>query len=301
MENIVEEINKLKKERNAIILAHNYQRPEVQDVADFVGDSLELAQLSARSEAAVAVICGVYFMAETAAIISPRKTILIPDRNADCPMARMIGAEQLRELKRRYPEAAAVCYVNSTAEVKAESDICCTSSNAERVVNSLRDYRQIIFVPDKNLGHSLSLSSEKEFIFGQGFCPTHERIAPEHVRELKKRYPAAKVLAHGECNSEVKRRADKILSTGQMCRYIHNSHHRDYIVATEAEILHRMRRENPGKNIVAASPLALCPNMKMNTLEKLRDALRDMDRVVRVEEGLAAKARVSIERMLAVG
>lgn len=301
MENIIEEINRLRQERNAVILAHNYQLPEVQDIADFVGDSLELAQLSAKTDAEVVVLCGVYFMAETAAIINPGKTVLIPDKHADCPMARMITVDTLRELKKKYPEAAVVCYVNSTVEVKAESDICCTSSNAARVVGSLKDYKQIIFVPDKNLGHYLSQSSDKEFILASGFCPTHERISAEVLDEMKVKHPGAKVLVHGECNPELKLRADKILSTGQMCKFISNSDCREFIVATELEILHRMRKENPDKQLYAASPLALCPNMKLCNLEKIRNVLRDMDNVVEVDEMIAIKARGCIERMLAVG
>lgn len=301
MEKIEEEIERLKQERHAIILAHNYQLPEVQDIADFVGDSLELAQISARTEAEVVVLCGVYFMAETAAIISPEKKILIPDPQADCPMARMCSAEQVRELKARYPQAAAVCYVNSTVEVKAECDICCTSSNAARVVGSLRDYWQIIFVPDKNLGRSLSTNSDKEFILVDGFCPTHEHISAQRIEEIREQHPNAKVLAHGECNAYVKGKADKVLSTGQMCRYITNSSAREFIVATEIEILHRMRKENPDKMIVAASPLAVCPNMKKTSLEKIRDVLLRMDNVVSVEAAIAGKARGCIERMLAVG
>lgn len=301
MENLFEEIYRLRKESNAIILAHNYQLPEVQDISDFVGDSLELAQVSARTTAEVVVICGVYFMAETAAILNPDKKILLPDKRADCPMARMINAAKVRELKARYPEAAVVCYVNSTAEVKAESDICCTSSNALRVIESLSDYKQVIFVPDRNLGQLLSLSSEKEFILADGLCPVHQKIRVDTLDEMKKMYQDAEVLAHGECTRKVKERADKILSTGQMCSYIRNSQLSTFIIATEVEILYRMRNENPDKLIMAADSAAVCPDMKLCNLEKIRNVLLSTGNEITVEKVIADRARVCIERMLCVG
>ncbi len=298
MKNLVKKINKLKKERKAVILAHNYQNPEVQDVADFVGDSLELAEMAKRTEAEVVVLCGVYFMAETAAMINPNKKVLIPDMSADCPMARMVDGEKVRELKKLYPEAAVVCYINSTAGVKAESDICCTSSNAEKIVASLKDFRQIIFVPDKYLGHFLSLTSDKEFILGSGYCPTHAKISPKLIRELKEKYKDAKVLVHGECTPMVKETADKILSTGKMCKFVKNSDGKDFIIGTEREIIHRMKKENPGKNFIHASPLAICPNMKKNNLEKIHYVLENMANVVHVDEEIRVKAVRCIERML---
>ncbi|MFZ2970678.1 MAG: quinolinate synthase NadA [Minisyncoccia bacterium] len=298
MKNLVKKINKLKKERKAVILAHNYQNPEVQDVADFVGDSLELAEMAKRTEAEVVVLCGVYFMAETAAMINPNKKVLIPDMSADCPMARMVDGGKVRELKKLYPEAAVVCYINSTAEVKAESDICCTSSNAEKIVASLKDFRQIIFVPDKYLGHFLSLTSDKEFILGSGYCPTHAKISPKLIRELKEKYKDAKVLVHGECTPMVKETADKILSTGKMCKFVKNSDGKDFIIGTEREIIHRMKKENPGKNFIHASPLAICPNMKKNDLEKIFYVLKNMENIIHVDEEIRAKAVRCIERML---
>ncbi|MCK4891582.1 MAG: quinolinate synthase NadA [Candidatus Pacebacteria bacterium] len=298
--NLVEKIEKLKKKRNAVILAHNYQLPEVQDIADFVGDSLELAQISAKTDAEVVVLCGVYFMAETAAITNPKKKILIPDATAGCPMADMIDARKVRELKKQYPDATVVCYVNSTIEVKAESDICCTSSNALKVIESLKDHRQIIFVPDKYLGSFLSLSSDKEFILANGYCPTHAKISPRLIDELKVKYKNAEVLVHGECAPEVKEKADKILSTGQMCNYVKNSSKKDFIIGTEIEMLYRLRKENPEKNLIQASPLAICPDMKKNNLEKILNVLENMKNEVKVDEKVRLKARKCIDRMLLV-
>ena len=298
--NLVEKIEKLKKKRNAVILAHNYQLPEVQDIADFVGDSLELAQISAKTDAEVVVLCGVYFMAETAAITNPKKKILIPDATAGCPMADMIDVRKVRELKKQYPDAVVVCYVNSTIEVKAESDICCTSSNALKVIESLKDHRQIIFVPDKYLGSFLSLSSDKEFILANGYCPTHAKISPRLIDELKVKYKNAEVLVHGECAPEVKEKADKILSTGQMCNYVKNSSKKDFIIGTEIEMLYRLRKENPEKNLIQASPLAICPDMKKNNLEKILNVLENMKNEVKVDEKVRLKARKCIDRMLLV-
>ena len=298
--NVIEKINELRKKCKAVILAHNYQLPEVQDIADFVGDSLELAQISQTTEADVVVLCGVKFMAETAAILNPRKTILMPDATAGCPMAEMVNERKVRELKKQYPEAAVVCYVNSTVEVKAESDICCTSSNAQKVVESLKDYKQIIFVPDKYLGHFLSLSSDKEFILANGYCPTHAKISPRLIDEHKEKYPEAEVLVHGECTPAVKEKADKILSTGKMCSYVKNSSKKDFIIGTEREILHRIRKENPEKNFIQASPLAVCPNMKKNNLEKILNVLQNMENRIEVGQVVGDRARKCIERMLEI-
>jgi len=297
---LIEKINELKKARHAIILAHNYQNPEVQDVSDYVGDSLELAQLASKTDAKVIVLCGVYFMAETAAIVNPDKQILIPDISAGCPMADMINAEQVRNLKKQYPQAAVVCYINSTAGVKAESDICCTSSNAEKVIASLADRKQVIFVPDKYLGSFLSLTSEKEFILANGYCPTHAKISPKAINELKKKYKDAKVLVHGECTPMVKETAHRILSTGKMCKYVKNSSSENFIIGTEREIIHRMKKENPDKNFIHASSLAVCPNMKKNNLEKIYYVLENMVNVVHVDEDTRRKASVCINKMLEV-
>lgn len=300
MENLIEKINKLKKKRKAVILAHNYQLPEVQDIADFVGDSLELAQQAAKTDAEVIVLCGVYFMAETAAMTNPHKKVLIPEMTAGCPMADMINAEKVRELKKQYPKAAVVCYINSTAEVKAESDICCTSSNAEKVIASLKDYKQIIFVPDKYLGSFLSLTSDKEFILANGYCPTHAKISPKLIQKLKEKYKDAEVIVHPECAPMVRETANKILSTGKMCKFVRNSSRKNFIIGTEREIIHRMKKENPEKNFIQASPLAICPNMKKNNLEKILSVLENMNNAVKVEKKTRIKAVKCIERMLAV-
>lgn len=300
MENLLEKIRKLKEKRQAVIIAHNYQLPEVQDVADFVGDSLEMAQMAAKINAKVIIICGVYFMAETAAIINPEKKIMIPDITSGCPMANMVTAEKVRELKKRHPDAATVCYINSTAEVKAESDICCTSSNAAKVVESLKNHSKIIFVPDKYLGHFLSLASDKEFVFVNGYCPTHARISPKMIETLKAAHRDAPVLVHPECHPQVKETADKILSTGRMCNFVKNSQSKNFIIGTEREIIHRMRKENPEKNFIHVGPLAVCPNMKKNNLEKIADVLENMTNQVKVEEKTREKAKVCIERMLAI-
>lgn len=218
---LVEKILALKKRRNAVILAHNYQLGEVQDIADFVGDSLELSQNAAKTDASVIVFCGVHFMAETASILCPDKVVLLPDMNAGCPMADMITAERLRAKKKEHPRAVVVCYINSSAEVKAESDICCTSANAVGVIESL-GAREIIFVPDKYLGHYVSARTGKKMILWPGFCPTHVRIKPERIKELKREYPQAKIVVHPECTPEVIALADEVFSTSGMCRYLYD-------------------------------------------------------------------------------
>ena len=298
---IAEEIAALKKERGAVILAHNYQRPEVQDAADFTGDSLELARRAASSDAPVIAFCGVYFMAETAAILNPGKTVLIPDPGAGCPMADMIDGAQLREFKARHPGALAVCYVNSTAEVQAECDICVTSGNAERVMAALPRGREIIFVPDRHLGSHVAKKLGAEYILWPGYCPTHARLSAKRVEEVRAAHPGAPVLVHPECPADVRAAADECLSTGGMCAYARASSAREIIVGTETGILHRLRRENPGKTFIPADDSLVCPNMKKTTLESLRDCLRDMSPRVAVPEETAARARRAIEAMLAAG
>ena len=298
---IAEEIAALKKERGAVILAHNYQRPEVQDAADFTGDSLELARRAASSDAPVIAFCGVYFMAETAAILNPGKTVLIPDPGAGCPMADMIDGAQLREFKARHHGALAVCYVNSTAEVKAECDICVTSGNAERVMAALPRGREIIFVPDRHLGSHVAGKLGAKYILWPGYCPTHARLSAKRVEEVRAAHPGAPVLVHPECPADVRAAADECLSTGGMCAYARASSAREIIVGTETGILHRLRRENPGKTFIPADDSLVCPNMKKTTLESLRDCLRDMSPRVAVPEETAARARSAIEAMLAAG
>jgi len=297
---IIEKISVLKKRRNAVILAHNYQLGEVQDIADFVGDSLDLSQRAAETEAGVIVFCGVRFMAETASILCPEKVILLPDVNAGCLMADMITADSLRAKKKEHPQAVVVCYVNSPAEVKAESDICCTSANAVRVVESL-DAREILFVPDQYLGHYVSARTGKKMILWPGFCPTHVRIKPERIKELKREYPQARVVVHPECTPEVIALADEVLSTGGMCKYAQRDEVREMIVGTELGIIHRLRKENPGKRFIPVSEQAICPDMKLITLEKVLRSLEEMSPEVKVPEGIRLRAKAAVDKMLKIG
>ena len=299
MENIVEEIAKLRRERKAVVLAHNYCRGEVQDIADFTGDSLELARRAAGVDADVIVFCGVYFMAETAAILNPGKTVLVPDETAGCPMADMITAEQLRALKAQHPGAAAVCYVNSTAEVKAECDICVTSGNAERVMKTFPKDREIIFVPDQHLGSHIAGLLGTEYVLWPGYCPTHARLTVKNIEDARAAHPLAPVMVHPECRKDVRDAADERLSTGGMCAFARTSQAKEFIVGTEEGILHRLRGENPDKTFWPAAELR-CPNMKKATLEKVRDCLRDMSPRVTVPQEIAAKAKRAIDAMLAI-
>ncbi len=295
---IEERIQILKSERNAVILAHNYQRPEVQDIADFTGDSLGLSRQAAATEAAVIVFCGVHFMAETAAILSPQKTVLLPDIHAGCPMADMINADQLREMKSKHPDAVVVCYVNSSAEVKAECDYCCTSANATAIIESIPEDREIIFVPDKFLGKYTAEVTGRNMIFWQGYCPTHACIDPQDIRDLKKTHPNAKVIVHPECPSRVVELADAVLSTSGMCDFTRDDEAQEFIVATELGMLHRLKNENPGKRFYPATPNAVCPNMKTITLEDVLWSLEDMQHVITVDPHIAAAARKAIDRMV---
>jgi quinolinate synthase len=296
---LIEKINKLKKEKNAVILAHNYQIPEVQDIADYVGDSLGLSIQASKTNTDVIVFCGVYFMAETAKILSPEKTVLIPDKNAGCPMADMINAEELRQLKAEHPKAKVLCYVNTTAAVKAECDICCTSGNAEQVVKKafLKD-DEIIFVPDQHLADYVSKKAGRDFIIWSGFCPTHARILAEDILSQKARHPEAKVIAHLECASDVIRLSDLVLSTGGMLQYAGETKDREFIICTETGILHRLRKENPGKTFYPVSERALCPNMKLTTLEKVLWSMEEMGFEVTVPQDIMNKARTCLQRMI---
>jgi len=296
---IAERIQQLKKERNAVILAHNYQISEVQDIADFVGDSLGLSIQASKTDAEVIVFSGVHFMAETAKILSPEKTVLLPEKAAGCLMADMIDADQLRALKAEHPGAKVLCYVNTSAAVKAECDLCCTSANAVRMVREgLREAAEIIFVPDKYLADYVSAQTGRSFIVWPGFCPTHARILPENVREEKALHPEAVVIAHPECPPELRQLADCVTSTEGMCRYVRESTAREIIVATERGILHRLRKENPGKIFYPASRFALCMNMKLIQQEKILWALEDMGHEIVVPPEVAEKARAGIQRML---
>ena len=294
---ITERILELKKERNAIILAHNYQLGEVQDIADFRGDSLELSQKAAKTSAEVIVFCGVRFMAETASVLCPDKVVLLPDPGAGCPMADMITAKQLRGEKKKHPRAAVVCYVNSSAEVKAESDICCTSANAIEIVNYLST-QEILFVPDQFLGHYASTKTDKKIILWPGFCPTHVGIQPEHIIQLKQDYPKAKVMVHPECTPEVIILADEVLSTGGMCRYANRSEAREMIVGTEIGMVYRLSKDNPGKKFIPISEQAICPPMKLITLEKVLWSLEELSSEVKIPEEARLKAKEAIDKML---
>jgi quinolinate synthase len=296
---IHDEILRLKKDRHAIILAHNYQTADVQDIADLTGDSLELSRAAATMDGDVIVFCGVDFMAETAAIISPEKTVLLPANDACCPMADMITADELKLVKSRYPEAAVVCYVNTTAEVKAESDICCTSSNAVKVVNSLQE-DQIIFVPDRNLGLYTQRFTKKEILPWEGFCTVHDRITPDHVRKAHDLHPDAVILVHPECRPEVIDLADHVASTSGIIRYVCESPKKEFIIGTEIGILHRLRKECPAKKCYPLSPAAICSNMKKTDLNKVRNALISLQPRITVPKEIADRARCAIERMLAV-
>jgi quinolinate synthase len=296
---MINDIPRLKAEKRAAILAHNYQPKAVQDVADLVGDSLELSRAATKLEAEVIIFCGVDFMAETAAILSPEKRVVLPEPGAMCPMAHMITADELKEAKEIYPKAAVVCYVNSTAEVKAESDICCTSANAIQVVNSL-DEKRVIFVPDRNLGLYVARHTDKEIIPWEGYCYVHDRFTPEEVREAKGLHPEAEVLVHPECRPEVIDLADYALSTSGMSRQAKNSTAREFIIGTEVGMLYRLEKENPYKKFYPLAGSAICQNMKKTNLEKVLRALETLEPRVTVPGDIADRARRSIERMLEV-
>jgi len=297
---IVEEIRSLKAAKNAVILAHNYCRGEVQDVADYTGDSLELARKATEVTADVIVFCGVYFMAETAKILNPTKKVLIPDASAGCPMADMITGAQLRELKANHPGAIAVCYVNSTAEVKAECDICVTSGNAERVMATVPKDREILFVPDQHLGGHVSALEGRDYVLWPGYCPVHAQLTVEAIAKARAAHPGAPVLVHPECPKAVRDAADERLSTGGMCKFASESSAQAIIVGTEVGILYRLQKENPGKTFVPVSETMVCGNMKKTTLENLRDCLRDGTPEVVVPQDIAARAKHAINAMLAI-
>ncbi|MBI5360285.1 MAG: quinolinate synthase NadA [Planctomycetes bacterium] len=300
MNDILDKIRKLKEERGAVILAHNYQRSEVQDIADFTGDSLGLSLEAAKTGAKVIVFCGVHFMAETAAIICPDKTVLLPDEHAGCPMANMVTIRELREKKKEHPDAVIVTYVNSTAAIKAESDYCCTSSNAVKVVNSIPPDREILFVPDQSLGAYVASRTGRKIILWHGYCPTHHRMRSEDVIRMRGLYPDAKLVVHPECVTEVVSAADKVASTTGIMEYCRETQAKKFIVGTEIGILHRLRKENPGKEFYSLSEHADCPNMKLNSLEKILWSLEDMAPAVTVPPDIARAAARAIKRMLAI-
>ena len=296
---IAEKIKALKEKRNAIILAHNYQIPEVQDIADYVGDSLGLSVQAAKMQAQMIVFCGVDFMAETAKILSPDKTVIIPAKEAGCPMADMITVEQLRELKKKHPKAEVLSYVNTSAEVKAECDLCCTSANAIAMVKEvLKDADEIIFIPDKYLAHYVSTQTGRKFISWQGYCPSHVRILAADILREKKLHPEAEVMVHPECTPDVINLADQVLSTSGMCKYAKNTQAKEVIVGTEIGVLHRLRKDNPGKIFYPASELSVCPNMKLTSLETVLWSLENTSHEIILSQEVISKASCGIKRML---
>ena len=306
-----EEIRELRAQRNAVILAHNYEYGEIQDIADYVGDSLGMAQYAARSDAPVLVVCGVHFMAETSAILSPEKTVLIPDRDAGCSLAASINADQLRAWKAEHPSAVVVSYVNTTAEVKAESDYCCTSGNAERVIRAIPADKEILFLPDMFLGSYLRQVTGRNMEIWAGECHVHAAIRPAMVERQRAALPDAEFLIHPECGcvsstmhylatGKIASEGTHILSTEGMIQHAAKSSATQFVVATEIGVLHRMRKANPAKEFLPIDESISCKYMKMITMEKLRNSLRDLTHVVTVEPELAARARTAIERMIAL-
>ncbi len=322
-EKIKEEILWLKSQRNAIILSHNYQREEVQDIADFVGDSLELSRQAASIDCDVIVFCGVHFMAETASILSPEKIVLLPELDAGCPMAEMItvssprkvwktfpGYENqptfvfphdftLRDIKERYPDAPVVAYVNTTAEVKAESDICCTSANVVKVVESLPNER-VICIPDRNLSAWAQKNTKKQIIAWDGFCHVHDRVTGNDVLNARNKYPDALFMAHPECRMEVLELADHVTSTSGMLRFARSSESKEFIVGTEIGLIHRLKKENPDKMFYPLRKDMICPNMKKTTLNSVLAALKEMKNIIKVNEDIRIPAKRALDRMLAL-
>jgi len=308
---VINEIDRLRKEKNAVIIAHNYQIPEIQDIADFTGDSLALSQLAAKTEAEIIVFCGVHFMAETASIISPNKKVLIPDLNAGCSLSDTINAEELRNWKKEYPNAVVVSYVNTTAEVKAESDYCCTSRNAVQIVKSIPEDKEILFLPDMFLGAYVAKVTGRKIYLWPGECHVHAGIRPINIKKMREEHPRAEMLIHPECgcttsfmyfsaNGKTGDRDIHFLSTGGMIKHAINSDSKEFIVATETGMLHRLRKDNPDKRFYPAKEKAVCNYMKMITLEKLLISLKEDKYEVKVPEDIAFKARKAINRMLEI-
>jgi len=298
--NLIDSIIKLKSEKGAVILSHNYQIGEVQDIADFVGDSLQLSIEASKTKAKIIVFCGVLFMAETAKIISPDRKVIMPDMNAGCPMADMINEIQLEELKNKNPGAVVVCYVNTSAAVKALSDICCTSSNAVKVVNSIPQDKKIIFIPDKYLGSYVQSQTGREMILWNGYCPTHVIISAKNLIALKKEHLDAVILVHPECTPDVIEIADKVLSTGQMLSFVGKTDNKEFIIGTEIGIIHRLKKENPDKIFYPAAKSTICPNMKLINLEKILWSLEEEQYEISVPEDIIIKAKKAIDKMLAI-
>jgi len=297
---LIKKIHQLKARRKAVILAHNYQPGGIQDIADFVGDSLGLSAEAAETDAETIVFCGVQFMAETAAILSPAKTVLLPEKEAGCPMADMITAPQLRQLKTKHPDALVVSYVNTTANVKALSDYCCTSGNAVELVSSLPGDKEIIFVPDKYLGQHVIDKTGRDMILWPGYCPSHVIISADDIDKAMQDHPDAVIMAHPECTEQVRGRADEILSTSGMLNFARKLEAKQFIVATETGIIYTLKRQNPDKEFISATENAICPNMKKITLEKVLWSLEDMEYKITIPDDIRKKAKAALDRMLAV-
>jgi quinolinate synthase len=294
-----EKILRLKKERNAIILAHYYQRPEIQEIADFLGDSFGLAQKAKETDADVILFCGVHFMGESAKILNMEKTVIIPDERAGCPMADMVNVDGLKKLKAQHPNAKVVAYINTTAEIKAETDVCCTSSNAVKVIQSI-DAEEIIWIPDKNLGQYVQQFTDKKMIIWEGYCNTHDLLTVPDVEKLKAEHPDALFVAHPECRPEVWKIADYVGSTTGILQFCRENKHKKFIVATEEGVRYMLELESPDKEFIFASKYLVCPNMKVNNLKKLANALETMQPEIYLPEDVADRARASLERMLQV-
>ncbi|MCK4720242.1 quinolinate synthase NadA [bacterium] len=295
---IQERIQDLKREKNAVILAHNYQLPEIQDVADYVGDSLELSKIAARVEEGLIVFCGVRFMAETAKILSPGKKVIAPEYAAICPMAKMIDGETVIDMREEYPDAVFVAYINTTSDVKAEVDLCVTSANAVRIVSELPADKEIVFLPDKNLGKYVRQETGRTIHIFSGFCPTHNRMLKEDIILAREKWPNALVVSHPECIPEVIELSNHIASTSGMLKFARESHAKEFIIATEQGMLHRLKKENPGKKFYSPSALNICPNMKKTTIAKLLHALETEKSEVDVPEDIRKRAIKTIEYML---
>ncbi|MFH2069387.1 MAG: quinolinate synthase NadA [Candidatus Omnitrophota bacterium] len=297
MENIVAEIQDWQKKRNAVILAHNYQPAEIQEIGDFLGDSLDLSRKASRVEAEVIVFCGVRFMAETAKILSPQKTVLMPDIDAGCPLADMVTPDDIRKRRAEYPSAAVVTYINSSVEVKAESDYICTSSNALQLVQQIPE-ETVLFFPDQNLGDFIREKSSKKMVLWPGYCPTHMVFLPTELAALKKEHPEAILMVHPECRREIRHMADLVLSTGGMVKWVKENNPKEVIVGTEIGMIHRLQRENPQITYIPGSARASCPNMKKIIPEKILWSLKELKPAIIVPAEIAGRARVALNRML---
>jgi quinolinate synthase len=291
------EILRLKKEKNAVLLVHNYQRGEIQDLADFLGDSLGLSKKATQVTGQMIVFCGVKFMAETAKILSPDKKVLLPRADAGCPMARMVDVQGLKDLKKKHPNAVVVTYVNSSAEVKAESDVCCTSANAVKVVQNIKE-EEIIFTPDRNLASYVQRFTEKKIIPWEGFCYVHDRFTKEEVMKAKEAHPNAVLVVHPECQPDVVDLADEVLSTSGMILLPRESKAKTFLIGTEEGILYRLKNENPDKMFYSAGAAKMCQGMKVTRLEDLHNSLLEEKYEINVPDGIVGRARIALERML---